>query len=332
LLATLISIGALAAACGGAGSTAVPTGTPLTATSTPVSATPTAAAASATPAGPTASAAASQPVATAEVTASPAVTADPNDLLAIVTARGKIVMSTDPAYKPQSYLDPATGTIIGFDVDVGTEIAKRLGLGIELVTPDWSVITAGSWGGRWDFSVGSMTITSPRQQIIDFTQPYYYTPAQMAARADTGITTLDGLAGKTICVGETTTYLDWLNGTLDFGDQSPQTQPPAGAHAITAKTDTKCPEAWKRGRTDSEGWLSSSTTVQGAIQDGLPVVAVGDPVFYEPLAVAIDKSGPPHAEFLAAVDKIVADMHADGTLSALSIKWFKIDLTQKTGQ
>ena len=193
------------------------------------------------------------------------------------------------------------------------------------------MITAGSWGGRWDFSVGSMTITSPRQKILDFTQPYYYTPAQMTARTGSGITSLDGLAGKVICVGATTTYLDWLNGTLDFGTDSPKTTPPAGVKATTLPTDHKCAEAWKAGRKDFEGWLSSSTTVDGAIADKLPVTKVGDPVFYEPLAVAIDKSGPPDAEFLAAVDKIVGDMHADGTLTALSMKWFGTDLTLKTG-
>ena len=60
------------------------------------------------------------------------------------------------------------------------EIAKRLGVEIGFETPSWDVITAGSWGGRWDFSVGSMTITSPRQEVLDFSDPYYYTPAQMA--------------------------------------------------------------------------------------------------------------------------------------------------------
>jgi polar amino acid transport system substrate-binding protein len=330
-LSAVIAIGLFTTACGGAGGvrTAGPSATPAAATPTAAAPTPTSATASA-------SAGASVAPPTAAVTPPPAtaspVAGDPNDLLALVKARGTIKMSTDPEYPPQSVLDPATQTIVGFDIDVGTEIAKRLGIGIEFVTPGWDAITAGSWVGRWDFSVGSMTITSARQKILDFTQPYYFTPAQMTARTDTGITTVDGLAGKTVCVGSSTTYFEWLNGTLDFGTQSPQTKPPAGVQAITQSTDRKCAEAWKRGRKDYEGWLSSSTTVEQAIKDGLPLVAVGDPVFYEPLAVAVDKSGPPHAEFLAAADKIVGDMHADGTLSAMSMKWFGIDLTQKTGQ
>ncbi len=268
--------------------------------------------------------------ATTEPTAAPSPTVDPNSLLGVVVKNKKLRVSTDPQYPPQSELKP-DGTYQGFDIDVATEIAKRLGVEVEFVTPDWSVITAGSWGGRWDISVGSMTITSPRQKVLDFSPPYYFTPAQLAASTASGITTLEGLAGRTICVGEATTYLDWLGGTLDFGTESPQTAAPAGAKAITQSTDRLCAEAWKAGRKDWDGWLSSSTTVEQAIKDGLPLVKVGDPVFYEPLAVAVDKSGPSDAEFVAELTRIVDGMHADGTLTNLSVKWFGIDLTAKIG-
>ncbi len=173
-----------------------------------------------------------------------------------------------------------------------------------------------------------MTITSKRQKVLDFSPPYYYTPAQMAASKSSGITTLDGLAGKTVCVGEATTYLDWLNGQLDFGTESPQTKPPAGVTPITQSTDRLCAEAWKAGRNDWQGWLSSSTTVEQAIKDGLPLVKVGDPVYYEPLAVAVDKSGPNDTDFMAKLDEIVKAMHADGTLTKFSEKWYGTDLTQ----
>lgn len=253
---------------------------------------------------------------------------NPNDLLAKVKAAGKIVVSTDPAYPPQSEL-LADGTYQGFDIAVATEIAKRLAVTVEFTTPGWDLITAGGWGGRWDVSVGSMTITKPRQQIIDFSPPYYFTPAQMTASQQSGITTLEGLAGKVVCVGVETTYLDWINGTLDLGDQPIDQRPPAGMTAVTLQTDRNCPEQWQAGRFDFDGWLSSSTTVGDAIGDGLPVVKVGDPVFFEPLAVAVDKSGPPHAEFMAELKRIVEAMHSDGTLSQFSIKWFGADLTEK---
>jgi polar amino acid transport system substrate-binding protein len=254
----------------------------------------------------------------------------PGGLLDIVTKAGAIRVSTDPQYPPQSELTPE-GTFQGFDIDVATEIAKRMGLEVKFETPSWDTITAGSWGGRWDLSVGSMTITSAREAVVAFSTPYYYTPAQMAASAASGITTLDGLAGKTICVGEATTYLDWLNGTLDFGSESPTTEPPDGAAATTLSTDRLCAEAWMAGRTEFEGWLSSSTTVDAAIAEGLPLVKVGDPVFSEPLAAATDKSGPDPTDFIAKVNEILAAMHADGTLTKFSETWFEMDMTKKQG-
>ena len=115
----------------------------------------------------------------------------------------------------------------------------------------------------------------------------------MTASKASGITTLDGLAGKVICAGAATTYLDWLQGKkLDFGTLSPTTTPPAGITTKQLKTDAECPQTWGAGRNDFQGWLSSSTTVDGAIAAGLPVVKVGDPVYFEPLAIAVDKSGP----------------------------------------
>jgi polar amino acid transport system substrate-binding protein len=254
----------------------------------------------------------------------------PGGLLDAVTKAGEIRVSTDPQYPPQSELKP-DGTFQGFDIDVATEIAKRMGLEVKFETPSWDTITAGSWGGRWDLSVGSMTITSAREAVVAFSEPYYYTPAQMAASTASGITSLDDLAGKTICVGEATTYLDWLNGTLDFGTESPTTKPPDGATATTLSTDRLCAEAWMAGRTEFEGWLSSSTTVDAAIAEGLPLVKVGDPVFSEPLAGATDKSGPDPTDFIAEVNEILAAMHADGTLTKFSETWFEMDMTKKQG-
>jgi len=258
----------------------------------------------------------------------PSATPIPGGLLALVTKAGKIRVSTDPNYAPQSAQKP-DGTYEGFDIDVATEIATRMGLKVEFVTPAWDAITAGSWGGRWDMSVGSMTITTVRQKVVDFSPPYYFTPAQMTASKASGITTLDGLAGKTVCAGASTTYYDWLSGTkLDFGTLSPTTTPPAGVKVVTQKTDADCAQLWAAGRNDWQGWLTAGPTVEQAIKQNQPVVKVGDPVYFEPLAVAIDKSGPNDSDFLAKVSQIVKDMHADGTLTKFSMKWYSLDLTQ----
>jgi polar amino acid transport system substrate-binding protein len=278
---------------------------------------------------PSSPAASSQPAASSESSApSSAASTAPiaGGLLEKILKSGKLVVSTDPKYPPQSELLP-DGTYKGFDIDVATEIAKRLGVTVEFQTPDWTAITAGGWGGRWDVSVGSMTITVDRAKVLDFSPPYYYTPAQMAASTHSGITTLDGLAGKTICSGEGTTYDQWLNGTLDYGTGEDLGKPPAGIKTTTLPTDTDCPDQWKSKRYDFDGWLSSITTVDGAVAAGLPVVKVGDPVFFEPLAVAVDKKGPADTDFLPILSRIIDDMHSDGTLTAFSQKSFNADYT-----
>ena len=257
---------------------------------------------------------------------------NPNDLLAQIKQNGVIRVSTDPAYPPQSEQLP-DGTFQGFDIDVANEIGRRLGVTVQFETPNFDLVQAGGWAGRWDISVGSITVTEERKANLSFTQPYYFTPAQLAAVTDSGITTIDGFAGQTICVGSQTTYLFWLQGTLQLGDGSATAPVPQGAQATTFDTDTQCADAIKAGRRDFEGWLTASETLVAAIAAGAPFTPVGDPVFYEPLAVAVDKQGPVHAELLAELERIVAAMHADGTLTQLSQKWYDgRDLTTRTGQ
>lgn len=225
------------------------------------------------------------------------------DLLETIRDRGEIVVSTDPNYAPQSFLEP-DGDFVGFDIDVAKAIADGLGVDIRFETPDWEVITAGSWSGRWDISVGSMTITTPRKEILSFSQPYYFTPAYLAASSRSGVTEVSDIPFAL----------------------------PAGAEATTLTTDANCAEAIEAGRTEFDLWVSSGTTVDAAIAAGSPMVKIGDPIFTENLAVAIDKSGPPHAALLFEIEKILSEMHADGTLTALSEEWFDgEDLTQDPG-
>jgi len=247
-------------------------------------------------------------------------------LLDKVLKAGKLIVSTDPNYAPQSFKKP-DGTFEGFDIDVANEIGKRLGVTVEFTTPSWDVITAGSWAGRWDISVGSMTITKPREQVLAFSSAYYYTPAQMAATTKSGITTLDGLAGKTVCAGAATTYADWLAGKLESESLGPVLTPPANVTVKTLETDQDCAQAMTAGQDVGEGFLSSSTVIDSAIANGTPIVKVGAPVFVEQLAASADKSGPDPSDFIAAVTKIINDMHADGTLKTFSMTWFKADLT-----
>jgi len=252
------------------------------------------------------------------------------DVLAEICERGRLIAFTDPAYPPQSFLNEETGAYEGFDVDVTNEIAERLGIAeVEFTTPSFDLVVAGEWSGRFDLAVGSVTVTEDRKERLDFTQPYYFTPAQLTTHPDSGITEIAGFEGETICVGEATTYLDWLEGTLTLPPEAGEVaDPPEGALSTTLQTDLDCAGAWRSGRFEFTGWLTAQPTAQEAIDEGYPVVFVGDPVFFEPLAVALDASVENNDVFLAAVDAIVGEMHADGTLTELSETWYDgLDLT-----
>ena len=254
------------------------------------------------------------------------------NLLQEIEDRGTLRVSTDPAYPPQSF-QSNTGEYKGFDIDVAEEIAKRMGVEVQWLTPSWDVITAGNWNGRWDISVGSMTITPERARVLDFSTPYYYTPAAAAVHEDnTDITDVKtDLDGKMIGVCGACTYEFYLDGTLnipgnyDFVVDDPQIK--------TYDTDSSAIQDLALGdgvRLDAA--MSSLTTLREAEESGTPIKIVGDPLYFEPLAVAVDKQAPGNPEPLVKeIDKIVKEMHNDGTLTKLSNKWYGYDLTKKQG-
>ena len=110
-----------------------------------------------------------------------------DNVLDDVMNRGYILISTDPNYAPQSFLDTTakrpddtkcpsdaltTAEMQGFDVDVAIAVGKALGVETCFATPGWDTLTAGNWADKWDMSVGSMTITKDRLKVLDFSVPY----------------------------------------------------------------------------------------------------------------------------------------------------------------
>ena len=248
------------------------------------------------------------------------------DALANVCSSGTLRVATDAKYAPQSSFNVQTETWQGFDVDVANEIASRLGVTADLQDQKWGVITAGSWNDRWDVSVGSMTDTIDREKLFYFTPAYYYTPAAIAVYTDnSSITGPADLTGKTVCVGVSTTYQDYVEGDLKLGEGAPPFDfQISGADLQTFTTDTDALDNLALGdgvRCDAA--ISAQQTIQAYIDDGGKIKLVGDPLYYEPLSIAFDKNDPSDSQSLSeAVGKIVDDMHADGTLSALSKKWY----------
>ncbi|MGD9146968.1 MAG: transporter substrate-binding domain-containing protein [Anaerolineae bacterium] len=271
---------------------------------------------------PTSEAAAATPLEAAQ----PLVPQEP--VLNRVLERGVLIVSTDANYAPQSFLND-DGEMDGFDVDVAKEVARRLGVELEFATPDWDQITAGHWGGQWDLSIGSMTPTEDRAEVLWFSQPYYYTPAAFAVHADNStIETVDDLSGKTVGLGIATTYEDYLNGGLSMLGGEISYAPPPNVKIWQYLTDGDALLDMELGdgvRLDAV--MTAQPTIQDAMNAGVPLRYVGRPAFYEPLVFALDKAGGEADEMLSRLNQIIAAMHEEGILSALSVKWYGIDLT-----
>ncbi|MBC2709924.1 MAG: transporter substrate-binding domain-containing protein [Desulfosarcina sp.] len=228
-----------------------------------------------------------------------------------------------------------TGELEGFDISVAKEMAKRLGVKVKFITPDWDLITAGKWGKRWDVSIGSMTPTAERKQALLFTMPYYSSPAQFAVhKNNTTIKTLSDLAGKKIGVATETTNERYLQRNLEIEDVNIVYQTWKPGKLKTYPTDANHIEDLSLGdgaRLDAI--FTSRQTLAEAIQSGCgsgcPIKMLGEPTYYEPLCFALDKSRSNSDTLLAKLNEILKEMYADGTLVKLSMQFYKTDLIPK---
>jgi len=265
------------------------------------------------------------------------------DKLEEVMDRGVLIVSTDPAYPPQSELvegaeRPAdtkctseqrtANEMQGFDIDVAKEIAKRLKVELCFTTPDWTLITGGNWADRWDVSVGSMTITPERMQKLYFSQPYYTTPAAFFVYKDnTSYTQPSDLSGKKIGACSGCTYDAYLAGSLQIPGETIEVvvQNPVFQGY---ETDVFALQDLALGDgTRLDGVLTAEPTGAGAIADGLAIKQLGEPVFFEYLAAAFDKAaGKDPIPLVEKVTEIIKQMHEDGTLKTLSEQWYGVDL------
>jgi polar amino acid transport system substrate-binding protein len=252
-----------------------------------------------------------------------------DDLLAAVKARGTLLVATDSNYAPQSFRNPDESWE-GFDVEVAREVAKRLGVEAEFLDISWDVVTAGSWNGRWDINVGSMTITPGRKEVLLFTTPYYYTPAAFAVHADSSVADVAALADKRVGVGAATTYLDYLNGALVLEGEEILVEAPA-ATAQIYDTDVLALQDLALGDgTRLDAVLTALPTIENAIANGEPLKVLGEPVYYEALAVALDKTSPQDGQSLAdEISRVIEEMRADGTLTRLSEQFYGVDIATK---
>ncbi|MCR6502847.1 transporter substrate-binding domain-containing protein [Shinella sp. CPCC 101442] len=255
-----------------------------------------------------------------------AVPAKAGEVLDRVLAAKTLKVATDANWAPQSFVNDKN-EMDGFDVDVAKEIGKHLGVSVEFVTPGWDIITAGKWQGRWDMHIGSMTPTKARAELFDFPAVYYYTPAAVAVHKDSKAGKLEDLEGKSVGVTATSTFEAYANQDL--------TLDAAGAPAFTyafkpgevksyANSTTAFDDLRLGDGTRLYAVVSSLPSIIDAEKAGYPIKQLGKPVFFEPLAVAVEHGD---TELSTKIAEAVKTMQADGTLSKLSVKWYGVDYT-----
>ncbi|QKV18964.1 transporter substrate-binding domain-containing protein [Oricola thermophila] len=236
-------------------------------------------------------------------------------------------VATSANWAPQSFLNEQN-EMDGFDVDVAKEIAKRLGVEVEFVTPAWDVITAGNWNGRWDISVGSMTPTAKRAEVLAFPAIYYYTPAAVAVHRDSKAVKPSDLDGKVVGACANCTYELYLKRDLTIdavGVPTFEYQIAPGEIRSYQGPQPAFDDLRLGNGTRLDGLVEGLPAINDAIETGYPIKVIGEPLFYEPLALAIDLGD---GEFNDVLAGIVADMKADGTMTALSMKWYGFDYTK----
>jgi polar amino acid transport system substrate-binding protein len=254
-----------------------------------------------------------------------AVSAQAGETLDRVMEKKAMVVATNSGWPPQSYLDDSN-EMVGFDIDVSREIAKRLGVEVSFETPDWATLTGGRWQGRYDLGVGSVTPTKARAQVIDFVGIYYYSPYVYVVHKDSDAKTVTDLNGKVIGVETATTSEDFINRKLEIDAPGlPPIEYKLEPGEVRTFADSMLPfDDLRLGagvRLDAV--IAPEQTALNAIKNGYPLrVLDGDYAFREPLVVIAEKVDP---EWTAKVGGIIDEMKKDGTLGTLTTKWYGKD-------
>ena len=208
-------------------------------------------------------------------------------------------------YPPFNFINE-DNEVIGFDVDVAREIANRMGLKLKYVTTAWDGIIEGLRAGRYDGILGSMAITPEREEVVDFSEPYYYSGAQLIVRKDSGISSpADLTSDNTVGLVTGTTFAkdaEKLGVKIKYYEDDNQTL----MELINGRLDGVI--------TDRVVGLNAMNKIQG----GDSLTLAGKLLRKEQCAIAFQKDSPLRDK----VNGILDDMRNDGTLAKISADWF----------
>lgn len=233
------------------------------------------------------------------------------DQLDDILAKGEIVIATEGAWAPWTFHDE-DDKLVGFDVEVATLIAEKLGVKATFVECEWDSIFAGIDAKRYDIAANGVEATDERGEKYDFSTPYCYIHTALIVRADNEeIKTFEDLAGKKTCNSIASTYMILAENY--------------GAEAVGVDTLDQTLNMVEAGRADAT--LNADVSFYDYMnvhpEAALKVVALTDDASH--VVIPIRKG---ETALQAAIDKAIAELAEEGELSRLSIKYFGSDISK----
>ncbi|HEY0890042.1 MAG TPA: amino acid ABC transporter substrate-binding protein [Nocardioides sp.] len=225
---------------------------------------------------------------------------------------GVLKIGTEGTYRPFSFHEGGTGPLTGFDVEIARAVGEQLGVEVEFVETPWDAIFAGLDSGRFDAIANQVSINPEREERYSFSTPYTVSPGVVVvSKDDDSISSFADLKGKTTAQSLTS---NWYEVAKDNGAQ---VQPIEGwAQAVTLL---------KQGRVDAtvNDVLTFLDWQKTEGDTSLKIAAESDEVSENAMAFRQGSD-----DLVEAVDEALADLAADGTLAAISQKYFGEDVTQ----
>ncbi len=236
------------------------------------------------------------------------------DQLARIQAKGEIIVAMEGTWAPWTYHDESD-QLVGYDVEVAKAVAEKLGVTASFVEGEWDGLLAGLDAGRYDIMVNGVGITAERQEKYNFSTPYAYNKTAVIVRGDYDeIHSMEDLKGKSTANTISSTYAtqaEAYGAAVTGVDDLNQTIELLLAGRIDATLNTEVVfEDYKKAHPDAD----------------IKIAAYSDEV--ENIAIPVRKDGD-SATLLAAINQALAELDADGTLAALSNKYFGKDISRQ---
>ncbi|MDQ3880133.1 MAG: transporter substrate-binding domain-containing protein [Chloroflexota bacterium] len=232
---------------------------------------------------------------------------DASDLLSSVHNAGALRVAVRPDF-PQA----TTGSLGGFDVDVATELAERLNVDLHLVTiaPDQMRSSA----ARWDIAMPSSAVVAA-DPAFAATDPYYGYPISLLVETSSPATAVEELANTRICVIAGSAGEAWLLGRYTAGSVTGVVDPPGRPSPQVEHTDEACLDALAAGTVDAFVTQRLGPADIAVLRSAR---ALGGPVLTEPRTIVATRDGTNPTALLTEIDRVLAEMRADGTLADIS--------------